>query len=130
MKDVIQVPKEDRPAHKLQKEENQLGGTAFSANQTNIKVSTTSGSPIVLRYIPKSQRKEGNRHSLNMQFLKAPPRRTKDMTGLIGPYLRKMVFFHCTKHATTSLPGFVASFRGLLQEEGGLPMARTNEGLI
>ena len=26
------------------------------------------------------------------------------------------------------LPGFVASFRGLLQEEGGLPKARTSDG--
>ena len=67
-------------------------------------------------------------HSLNAQSLKAPPRQTTVITGLIGPSLGKMVYFHCTKQAATPLPGFVASSRGLLQEEGGLPKARTSDG--
>jgi len=50
MKNVIQVPREDVHAHQLQKEESQLGGTSFSTKQTNVKVSTASGSsPTVLR---------------------------------------------------------------------------------
>ena len=59
-KNAIQVSKEDMPTHQLKKEESQHGGTSFSAKQTNIKVATTSGaSPIVLRYISKSRRKDG-----------------------------------------------------------------------
>jgi len=43
-----------------------------------------------------------------------------------------MVYFHYTKHAinkmaTAPLPGFVASFKGLLQEEGDLPKACTSD---
>ena len=67
MKYIIQMLREDVSAHQLQKEESQLGATSFSAKQTNVKVSTTSGSsPIVLRYIPQSQQKRYNRHSSNV----------------------------------------------------------------
>ena len=60
MKNVNQVPKKDMLANQLQKEENQLGGTPFSDKRTVVKVSTASGSsPTVLRYILKSQPKEG-----------------------------------------------------------------------
>jgi len=73
MKNVIQVSKEDMPAQQLQKKENQLGGTSFSDKQTNVKVSITSAlSPIVLRYIHKSQRKEGQLPFNECLVLKSP----------------------------------------------------------
>jgi len=73
MKNIIQMPREDLPAHQLEKKESQLGGTSFSAKQTNIKVSTTSGSSlIVLRNSPKSQRKEGQSPFTKFSVPKSP----------------------------------------------------------
>jgi len=105
-KNVIQLPKADAHVHQLQKEENQLGGTTFSAKQKIIKVPTTSeSSPIVLRYMQflSLDERRDSRRLQNVQLLKALLRQMAVIAWLIRPSSGRMVYFHCTKHAKTRL---------------------------
>jgi len=55
------VPKEDILKQQLKKEESKQEGTPSFAKQADKKVATSIGlAPIVLRYIPKSRRKDSD----------------------------------------------------------------------
>ena len=96
-----------------------------------MKVAITTGStPIVLRYISKSQWKDGhspfNEYSIAKSTIKIDGKHD-------GAVLRKNVVLSphkaChSKMATTPLLGFVAFSRGLLQEKRELPMVHTSYG--
>ena len=54
------MPKKDIPIYLLKKEESKQEDTSSSLKQVDKKfVTSTGSSPIVLRYIPKSRRKDG-----------------------------------------------------------------------
>ena len=99
--------------------------------QANIKVSITSrSSPIVFRYIPKSQWKEEQSPFIECSVAKSATKTDGRYGGIDWAILRKngVLPLHKACHnkiAATPLPSFIASSRVLLQEKGGLPKVRT-----
>jgi len=132
MKNVIQVPKEDMPAHQRQREENQLGGHVRFWQADNCKglyhlrivvnslkvysqVSTKGGTVVIHRMFPKSTTKTDGRYG-------------EIDRAILGKNGVLLLHKAChSKIAATPLRGFVTSSRGLIQEEGGLPKVHTSD---
>ena len=80
---------------------NPTWGTSFSVKQTNMKVTTTTRSaPIVLRYFPRSRQKDDQSPFSECLV----PKSTIKIDGKHGGVdwailIKKMVYFHYTKHA-------------------------------
>jgi len=99
MKNVLQAPKEDIPTHQLKKEESKQGDTSSFVKQVDKKVITsTRSASIVLRYIPKSQRKHGELPISERLIPKSTTWLTTRATKSIGPSLEKKACFQFIRY--------------------------------
>jgi len=115
MKNVLKAPKEDIPRHQLKKEESKQGDTCSFIMQMDKKIAASKGStPVVLRYIPKSQRKDGKLLFSEFSITKSPSKLDVKCSKFDWAILREDDVLlvhkaHYSKLIKVPLPSFIAS---------------------
>ena len=117
---ALQAPNDDIPKKQFKKEESKQGDTPSSVKQANEKITASTWSAlIVLRYILKSQRKDGKAPFSECTIVKDTTNANVKHNKVKWATFRENGVLlvhkaHYSKLTKAPLCGFVASFKGLL----------------